>query len=297
MHNQNKIIIKLKNSLPSYLMLLPAFVLILMFVLIPAFNAVRLSFYNVFFDNSKEFVGLQHYKALFANSEFAMSLWVGIKFVLLIVPLQFVLSILIALLIRKIPIGKGLVKSVVYIPYMISGVAVAMIFTTFFYLDGGIFNHLLYLFGGTKNIDWMNKYPVFCIVLPAVWMGFGYTTLVLLAAMNDVSQSYYEAADLEGANAFVKFFSITLPLIKNTTIYLSIVTVVANMQLFDLPYVLTGGGPVGATTTPNVLIFKRFFSDYTPGYSMAASVTMLVLLGTISLFIFRLFRSEKSLED
>jgi multiple sugar transport system permease protein len=136
------------------------------------------------------------------------------------------------------------------------------------------------------------------VAVPGVWLGFGITTLILLAAMLDIPDSYYESASLDGAGFIQKLWYITIPSLKNVLLYLFVVGFTLSVQEFLLPLIMTNGGPVDATNTMNLYIFNSFrdFTPYATSFSLAAALLLFVVLGGISMVIFRLVSSDKAMD-
>ncbi|MBK5248700.1 MAG: sugar ABC transporter permease, partial [Actinomycetales bacterium] len=137
---------------------------------------------------------------------------------------------------------------------------------------------------------------LFALTVPAIWLGLGLASLIMLAGLLDVPESYYEAAELEGANWWQRTIYITIPLMKNIMLYLLVTGFVAVIQQFELPLIMTGGGPTQSTLLPNLLIFQRFTTDLYVGYSIAAALLLFLVLGGLSAVIFRLINSEKAVD-
>ena len=145
------------------------------------------------------------------------------------------------------------------------------------------------------NISWTQDYPFFTIVLPGVWLGLGYITLVMHAALLDIPKEYYEAAEIDGANRFIRLIFITLPSMKNIIIYLLVTGVAGNLQVFDTVYLITGGGPGNETTVPTIYIYYRRFGT-TQGQAIAASMVLFIILAGLSSIMLTRMKSEKSIE-
>ena len=159
---------------------------------------------------------------------------------------------------------------------------------------GGLLNAALARFD-VLPIAWIGDpaWALFAIAIPAIWLGMGLTSLIMVAAMVDIPEEYYEAAAMEGANWWQKTLYITIPQMKNVILYLLITGFVTSIQQFELPLVMTGGGPLDSTMLPNLLIFNHFRGDETVGYSIAAAILLFLVLGAISALIFRVLNSEK----
>ncbi|MEA5051894.1 MAG: sugar ABC transporter permease, partial [Propionicimonas sp.] len=160
--------------------------------------------------------------------------------------------------------------------------------------SGGLLNAAL----GVFNVDpiaWIGDpaWALVSVAVPAIWLGMGLTSLIMVASMVDVPGEFYEAAAMEGANWWQKTIYITIPQMKNVLLYLLITDFVAALQQYELPLIMTKGGPLDSTTTPNLFIFNHFRNDMNVGYSIAAALLLFIVLGTVSSLVFRIFNSEK----
>jgi ABC-type sugar transport system permease subunit len=176
---------------------------------------------------------------------------------------------------------------------------VASVLFVFMYQDEGVINWLLSLLN-YGPVNWLNDptYALPAIAVPGIWLGFGITTLILLAGLLDIPEGYYESAQLDGAGFFQRLFHITIPLLKNVLLYLLVTGFTLAIQLFDLPLIMTNGGPVDATMTPNLFIFSSFreLTPYSTSFSLTAALMLFLVLGAISLVIFRLVNSDKAID-
>ncbi|WP_028610180.1 carbohydrate ABC transporter permease [Paenibacillus harenae] len=293
---------KKKNARPdnvtAYTMLIPIVVLLTIFVIIPFVYALIVSFYDWSFYQESRFVGWQNYVNVLNDPLFGKAVVTGLKFALLVVPAQMILAFLFAHVIRSM--GKklsGFVKTAIYIPTIISGIIASIIFVFIFDYNAGLANVILNLFG-VENQAWLAdvKTALASIALPAIWLGFGITSLIMLAGLLDIPDSYYEAADLEGAGSWSKMIYITIPLLKNVVLFLLITGFTGAIQQFELPLVMTGGGPLNETTTPNLYIFNHFRNDVLVGHSIASALLLFIVLGSISAIIFKVLNSEKAVD-
>jgi ABC-type sugar transport system permease subunit len=193
---------------------------------------------------------------------------------------------------------SAILKVTVYVPAVISSVIASVVFV-FIYQDAGLANWVIGLLG-MKPVAWLNdpSTALPAIAAPGVWLGFGIATLFLLAAMLDIPQSYYESAALDGAGWFRTMRYITIPLLKNVFLFLFVTGFTLTVQEFQLPLIMTGGGPVDDTNTPNLFIFNSFRdgTPYATSFSLAASLLLFVVLGAISLIVFKLVRSTKAVD-
>ena len=214
-------------------------------------------------------------------------------------PIQLILAFFIAHLVIQLPKHlSSFVKVTVYMPCLLSGIIVGAIFSYIYASDaGGFLNNLLSKFG-VAPIGWTGepRWALFSVAVAAIWNGLGYTTLVMLGGILDIPRDYYEAAKLDGAGFFAQMVHITIPSMRNLGVYLLISSFVSTFQLFELPFVLTGGGPLDMTQGPVGYLYYHFTWDDTLGMTYAGSVLVAIVLTSISSVVFRVVNSEKSLD-
>lgn len=284
-----------RDTSMAYIMLAPVLVLLSFFVIWPAIQAVFLSFYDWSFYTESEFVGWKNFRNVLVDPSFWEAVVRGLQFVLMTVPFSLVLSFLVATLATSVSRRvSSVLKVSIYIPSVISGVIASITFVIIYDYSGGLLNALINLFGA-PNQAWLGdpRWALGAIAVPAVWLGMGITTLIMIAAMLDIPESLYEAAELEGANWWQRTRFITIPQMKNVLLFLLVTGFVGSIQQYELPLVMTGGGPNSATELPNLFIFNHFRGDAYVGYSIAAALLLFVVLGSISSVIFRIVNSEK----
>lgn len=282
----------------AYALLTPIVALLTIFVVIPFIYAIKVSFYNWSFYQESTFVGFRNFYMVVTDRLFGEAVWVGLKFALMVVPAMLILSFLFANVVKNLGAKySGFVKTSIYIPTIISGIIASVIFVFIYDYMGGLANYVIGWFGSEPKAwlaDVATALP--SIAAPAIWLGFGFTALIMLAGLHDIPESYYEAADLEGAGAFKKMWYITIPLMRNVILYLLVTGFIAQISQFELSLVMTNGGPLSETTTPNLYILNHFRNDVMVGNSIAASLLLFVVLGSISALIFRVLNSEKAVD-
>ncbi|MDL9977744.1 carbohydrate ABC transporter permease [Microbacterium sp. ASV49] len=279
----------------AYWLVLPAIALLGVFVIWPAIYAGYLSFQDWSFYKDPEFVGWRNYVNVLTDPLFWAAIGRGFVFVAMTVPpmliLAFAFSSLVVAVSRR---AASVLKVSIYLPTIISTVITSIIFVIIYDYSGGLLNAGLGLFG-ISPVAWIGdpKWALLSIAIPAIWLGMGLTSLIMVAAMVDIPAEYYEAAAMEGANWWQKTFFITIPQMKNIILYLLVTGFVAAIQQLDLPLIMTQGGPLDSTTLPNLFIFNHFTNDVNVGYSIAAALLLFVVLGTVSALIFRFVNSER----
>lgn len=284
-----------RDNKTAYWFLLPLVVLLGIFVIWPAIYAGFLSFQDWSFYKDPEFVGLRNYQSVLKDPLFLATIGRGFLFVLMTVPVMLLLAFLFGSLVVSVSRrAASFLKVSIYVPTIISAVIASIIFVLIYNYSGGLLNAFLGVFG-IDPIAWIGdpKWALLAIAVPAIWLGMGLTSLIMVAAMVDIPAEYYEAAAMEGANWWQKTAYITIPQMKNVVLYLLITGFVAAIQQFELPLVMTQGGPLDSTTLPNLFIFNHFRNDVNVGYSIAAALLLFVVLGTISALVFKFVNSER----
>jgi ABC-type sugar transport system permease subunit len=288
-----------RDSLTAYLMILPALLLLAIFVITPLFMAFRYSFFDVSFYQDSIFVGIKNFSIILKTTLFRQSLVNAAKFVFINVPGMMIMAFLLANILKALP-GRyaNFVKTCLYIPGIVSGIAVALIFNFIFHYNAGIINQLLKSAGFSKIAFFNNAaLATFSISAVSIWIGLGGNTILMYAALLNIPGEYYEAASIDGAGIISKMFFVTIPQMKNIFVLICISLTTGTLQMFDLPYMMTGGGPAGKTLTPMLYLYNNYRDiDKGLGYTIAGALIVMVVISIVNGFIFTVIRSEKSLE-
>jgi ABC-type sugar transport system permease subunit len=283
-------------------MILPSILFLGVFVLVPLFMALRRSFTNWQFYAETKYVGFDNFIMVLKNQLFHTAIVNILGFVAIIVPIQMVISFLFAHVLRDMsPKIGAYAKTAIYVPTVIAGVVASVIFLFIFNYQGGILNWFIRQLGG-KRIGFLAEPGLarWAVSIAALWMGFGYNSLIMYAGLQNIPQNYYEAAEVDGANAWTKLIKITLPSMRNIFILLLIGMMTGTLQMFDLPYLMMNGtgGPVNSTLTPMIYIYNNFKSpDYTMGYTVAAALLLMVIIGALNSIVFTLIGSQKAQDE
>lgn len=277
-----------KNKFLPYFFLLPAMLLILVFKVAP----ILFTLFEGFTFNGK--LSLKTYQYLFEDPSFWKSLGVTLKFNIIITPVQIVLALILALFTNMKFKGVGVVRTMIYLPVTISMPVATVLWNMMLSPNNGIMNSILVAFGGSKQgFFTSSSQALWCIVLISSWIGVGYWMMFIVAGLKNVDKSVYEAASIDGASWSQKLFSITLPLIKNTLLFVTVADTTTNFLLFVPMQLITKGGPQGST---NVLMYEAYRSafSYADRPRSSAIVTVLLLVIVLICFIqFRLLDSDK----
>lgn len=283
----------------AYIMLLPAVVMLTIFVIIPLAVAIHKSFYDWNYYIDSVFVGFKNFKIILKTVYFQKAVENVLKFVIIIVPLILILSFTFAHVLmglnKKL---SNMIKTAIYIPGIISGIATSVIFIFILDYKGGLINQVLMNIG-VGRIGFLNNplWAFIAVVLPTVWLGLGSNTILMYAALVNVPPEYYEAASVDGASAFKKMIYITLPQMKNIFILMCIGLTTGTLQMFDIPYMLTNGGPSNSTLTPMLYLYNNYRdTSKGMGYTIAGAILMMIIIILINSVVFTVIKSERSVE-
>ena len=200
------------------------------------------------------------------------------------VPAGVILALLLAVLFnRQIP-GIGAFRTLTFIPVITSMVAVSLIWSMLYEDNGGLLNTLLG-YVGLPPVHWLTdtNMAMISIAIMSIWKGLGYNMTIFLAGLQGVPHDLYEAATIDGANSVQKFFKITVPMIGPTTYFVTLMSLIGSLQVFDQVYIMTNGGPVNATKTVAMYLYQYGFQFYKMGYACAAAYVLFILVFIVSL--------------
>jgi len=285
--------LKQRETFAAWLFLSPSLIGFSVFV----FGAVVFSLFLSFFQwdilTTPRFIGLSNYLKLISEDRtFHLVLRNTALFVLGTVPTRVILGLLFALvLVRRIPF-RSFFRAVVFFPVIIPTVAAAMVWRWIFNADFGLLNDFLYHIGVSNLPQWLSNpdWALIAIIILSVWKDVGFSTVLFIAGLQGIPVSLYEAAEIDGAGKWKKFWFITLPLISPTMFFVVIINVISSFQVFDQAYVLTGGGPGNATNTIVYYVYNNAFQWFKMGY---ASAVAWILFGIIFIATFIQFRYQR----
>jgi multiple sugar transport system permease protein len=289
-------VIRMKlRKLEPHLFLLPSYIVLIAFMGYPLVNCVRISFlhYQLTRPNDIAFAAFANYAKIFAQPEFPMILGNTVKYVALSVALQFALGFMLALALKTPFKGRNAYQGAVFLPWAISGFVVGLTFQWMFNGEFGVINDLLLKMGLVQSkIAFLGSMgtALGTVVFAQVWVGFVFFAIMLLAALQSVDKSLYEAATVDGAGALRKFLSVTIPSIKPTitvTILLRIVWVFNNAELI---YIMTRGGPANSSNTLASYMFMKAYASLDFGLAGALGVLFMLALTVFSLLYFKFTR-------
>ncbi|MCK5087484.1 MAG: sugar ABC transporter permease, partial [Melioribacteraceae bacterium] len=228
-----------------------------------------------------EFAGLNNYVRLFNDAVFFKSIGNTLIFLVIHIPLQIIVALFIAEILNQNIKFRGFYRSAFFLPVVVSGVVVTMLWQQLYGFDSGLLNRLL-ISVGLPKVGWLIDpgMAMPSIAIMATWKNVGLYIILFLVGLQTVPPHYYEAAELEGANHWQKFFKITLPMINPTIFMVVILSTIGGFSLFIEPYIMTGGGPLNSTISAVFYIYKQGFFYYHMGYATTLGLffAMLILL-------------------
>lgn len=273
----------------------PAVILMLAFIAYPLFNAVYLSFFNWNgYSVNKEFIGVQNYVSMFEDKVFLSSLRNTLIYGFGCTIFQQIIGLTLALFLNTKFKGRGIIRTVIYMPAMVSGLVMGYIMYFFFQYNGGVMNDILG-FLGLSGYDWLGNggSAIAVIVFINTWQFVGVSMVIYLAGIQGVSQSYIEAATVDGANAWERFRYIILPLLVPALSSSVIYNLIGGLKLYDVIIALTDGGPAKKTHSLATYIANRYFDAERAGYAAAIGVFSFVMIMIISMIVNGFFRRKE----
>ena len=283
----------------AWFFLAPALALIGVFFFLPVAASLLLSvtdfdLYGIANPGNTRFVGLDNYARLLQTPDFWNALKNTLYFAFVGGPLTIAVSLGAALLLNsKLVRFKGFFRTIYFTPFVTTLVAVAIVWRYLYHTRYGFFNYALSILD-IAPIDWLGDphWAMPAIILMAVWKSFGYNMLIFIAGLQAVPEELYDAAAIDGAGPFRRFFSITLPMLAPTLVFVTVITMIGYFQLFAEPYVMTQGGPLRSTTSVVLLMYEEGFRWWRMGYAAAIAFVLFIVILLATLVQFRLQRDR-----
>jgi multiple sugar transport system permease protein len=251
----------------------------LIFVLLPMVASLFFSFtrYNAL--NPPQWIGFKNFGLLADDPIFWKSMRVTFLYTAISVPLGMVVSLFLAMLLNLRVPGMRAIRTIYYLPSILPAVVTGLVWVWLFSVDFGLLNYILYLLTGLKGPNWLGseRWVMPATIISGLW-GIGGGVLILLAALQNVPQELYEAAELDGAGVIARFFNVTLPMISSVVLYNLIIGIIGSLQTFARIYVLTGGGPNYASYFYNLYIYDNAFSYLKLGLASAQAWILFVII-------------------
>ncbi|EOS81161.1 multiple sugar transport system permease [Dorea sp. 5-2] len=283
-----------KDWVAAYVFIAPVTIGLLIFYIWPFVQNVWFSFNEVNKFNMTTFVGVQNYVDMVQDKEMWKTFGNTLKYVVCTVPVGLFLSICIAALLNSKIKGTSIYRTLYFLPSVTMAAAVAMVWKWIYNEKMGILNSVIRGMGG-KGVGWLTdpKIALFMIMIVGLWMTVGYNMIILLAGMQGISKSYYEAAAIDGAGSLQQFFKITIPMLTPTIFFVMITSIISGFQVFDVVYMMIGKtNPAYASTQTVVMLFYRQAFDY--GYKgYAAAISILIFAVIMLVTVVQLWGQKK----
>lgn len=302
MDKQQTIVIKKKKAtarqkkdwFAGYVFIAPVTLGLLIFYIWPFIQNFWFSFNDVNKFNVTHFIGLDNYKQLIGDAEVWTTFGNTLKYVVFTVPIGLFLSICIAALLNAKIRGTSIYRTLYFLPSVTMAAAVAMVWKWVFNEKMGILNSVIAGLGG-ERVGWLTnpKTALFIVMLVGLWMSVGYNMIILLAGMQGIPKTYYEAASIDGAGGLAQFFKITIPLLTPSIFFVMITSIISGFQVFDVVYMMVlKSNPAYESTQTVVMLFYRQAFDY--GYKgYAAAISILIFIAIMIVTIFQLIGQKK----
>lgn len=265
----NAILRRVKQSNPlGYVMSLPYLISFSLFVAFPLVFSFILIFHKWNILTPMQWIGLRNFERLFQDALFFKAIGNTLIFLLIHIPLQIIIALLLAVFLNQYIRFRGLFRAIFFMPVIISGVVITILWQQLYAYETGLFNLLLTKFGLTK-IPWINspEWAMPSIAIMATWKNVGLYIVLFLVGLQNIPRYLYESADIEGASAVQKFIHITVPALNNTMVLVVILSTIGGFSLFIEPFVMTGGGPMNSTLSAMLYIYNQAFYFGHMGYA------------------------------
>ena len=273
----------------AYLFIAPAAVLLIVFCIVPMVGSFYVSTQKMGVDLSKaEYVGFNNFAKALSDRRFIDSIRISLRYTAIEVPLQMVIGVVLSALLAKNNMFNRIIRGIYFLPVVASAVTVGVTWQLVMHSNIGIFTYWLKMLG-VPDPNWLNNKDtaLYVVVFVAIWKSFGISTIILVSAIQNVPDSLYEAASIDGAGKVRQFQAVTLPGIMPSFWFLLMTRLIGSLQMFDIVYTMTGGGPSKSTTTMVVYIYDQAFNSMNKtGYSTAMSEFLFMFIMAITILMY-----------
>lgn len=288
--------LRLRNTLIGWSFILPNFIGFALLTLVPVVVLFYMSFTNWNVFGKADFTGLANFQRLVGDGSFRIALLNTLYYSAMHIPLTIVVSLGLALLLNNKFRGVAFFRTAAFFPYITSIVAIAIVWNLLFSPDYGPVNQILRFIGISNPPGWLTSadWAMPAVVIVSTWRDMGYYMILFLAGLQAVPRELTEAARVDGANVIQRFFNVTLPSLRPTTFFVTVILTINSFKIFDLILVMTNGGPGQATLVLSQFIYRKGFEESQFGYASAASVALffLCIIVTILQFLWNKRRSN-----
>ncbi|MFZ3151117.1 MAG: sugar ABC transporter permease [Anaerolineaceae bacterium] len=279
---------KRQKQIIPYLFILPALILFVVFMVYPLLKGFQISFFDwsIMPNKPSTFIGLDNYTRIFSDKITGVAFKNTILYVAITVPAQMILAMLVAVLINSLTKGKTFFRAVYYIPVITSWVIVSLLFRYLFQSPQGVINYFLVdvFHIVSKPVPFLQQANTAMIPIMSlgIWKGIGWSMIIYLAALSTIPKELTEVAEMDGANGWQRFWSITLPLISPTVVYTLVMLIIGGFNVFTSVYLITNGGPMQQTEVWLSYVYHQTFGYLDFGYGAALSYVLAFLVVTLS---------------
>lgn len=283
-----------RNLIIAFLFVLPALLNFLIFRYLPIFAAARSSLYNYsLLGGYRGFIGFDHYVRMMGDPVFWQAMKVTALYVIYKVPISIALALALAMLLQRESFGTGLVRSAIMVPLVTSIIVVSIIWAMMYHSEQGLFQSILNSVGIPKQSflsDERRALPALTLMM--IWKDVGFSMIILMAGLKGIPGVYYEAAIVDGANAWQAFRNVTIPLLRPILMFVIVSQTIFSFQLFVPVFQMTKGGPLDSTKVIVYYIYQQGFLFQDMGYASAMAMVTLAVLLIVSVFQMRLLRPD-----
>ena len=278
----------LKSTAKAALYLLPMLVITITFNIWPIINSFLMSLYTKydFYTDKVSAWGFDNFVYLWNDPDFHLAVRNTLVFVVGVVPITVILSLIIALLLNQVKIISGFFRTVYFLPFVTSTVAIAMVWNWMFHSNYGLINYFMGWFG-IHPINWLTDphYALLALIIMSIWKSLGFNIILFLVGLNNIDHGYYEAAEIDGANARQRFWYITIPMRSPITFLVSVNGIIGSFKVFDEIFALFQGtpGPGKADLTIVYYLYQKFYTEYKYPIAAASGVVLFFLILLVTL--------------
>lgn len=295
---RKKVSNKMEAPVLGYMFTAPSVILIIILLFVPMAESVYLSFFNTSLNNpAPRYIGFNGYIDVIKDPYTLILLRNSMVWTIAVAAFQFIIGLSGALILNKQFRGRMIIRSLTVLPWVIPGVVAAMIWKLFYDVQFGFLNSLLIKLGlGSNYIDWLGTpgLATGSVIAAAVWKGFGFSLLMMLAALQSVPIELYESSKIDGTNVVQQFFCVTIPFISDVIKTTLLLISIATFNYFEFVWVMTQGGPIKSTHIAPTYIYQQAFRSFNQGQSSRYAVLSFILVSVVSIiYIRRIQKREK----
>lgn len=286
---QKGVSLTLRQNLVGYSFILPNFIGFFIFIFIPVMFSLALSFSHWDGFTEIEFAGLENFIDIFGDRVFRGAIWQTAYFSVFTVLFSMIASLCLALLLNQKIKARGFFRSALFFPYVASVVAVSVVFNAMLQPEYGPVNEFLKFIGISNPPGWLasTTWVIPGLIIVNVWRNMGYFMIIYLAGLQSIDQSLYEAAEIDGAKGWTRFWKITWPLLSPSTFFVVMMLVINSFKVFDLVWLMTNGGPGTSSTMISQYIYNQAFISWDYGKSSAAAMILFIIVALLTAFQFK----------